>query len=142
MSSGELILTGPVIPVPPPDDSRDRLRKHPSFCGVCLNLSTAVADECHGLRENLTRFQDEVTWEFWISLADINVTTTLGCATCQLLVLAIDGAVPNRAEWTDEFCEDRELIITMTESTNLNVYLAGEFSIDLYSHPGKVMRIS
>jgi hypothetical protein len=99
----------------------NNITRHPSFCGVCLNFSPAVADACIGGREHLS--WNGQAWDFTSTFADLLSAINDGCASCEVLREAIDGVYPRVAAWKDELWGEKEMMITMVEGNVLRVYL-------------------
>lgn len=103
-----------------------RLRFHPSFCGICLNLSCAVAEECNGIREKLNGGETYLGWQSWdfeATFGDLLVGISDGCASCQLIKEAIDGVFPGAVVWDDEIWNEKEVSITMLKGNILTLWL-------------------
>lgn len=124
-------LSKPAIPLGAQDE--DQITRDPSFCGVCLNLSTVVAAACLGGRENLFLFdvgQEHQVWDFRCTFADLLAGINDECASCRIIKQAIDGVFPGRATWEEDISEVSELTITMVEGNVLRIYLPDFFVKD------------
>ena len=149
-----LKLTRAPVPTVPPDavegDLEKLLTRHPSFCGVCLNLSIDVAKACHGGRQHLHCLPGIVdSWTFLSVLDDVKAGIAEGCGSCTLLKMAIDAEFCKALDWDDPENGELDIHVTMQDGFILNLYIpempcgssaAGatrSASLDLYAGKGE-----
>jgi hypothetical protein len=116
-------LTKVAIPTLSPD--LRSITRHASFCGVCLNLSPAVAEACIGGREHL--YSNGQAWDFTSTFGDLLAAANDGCGSCRILRGAIEGVFPGVVVWSEESWEEKEIMTTMVEANVLRVYLPDFF---------------
>jgi hypothetical protein len=116
-------LNKPAIPFITPN--LRSITRHPSFCGVCLNLSPLVAEACNGGRENL--YFNGQAWDFTCSFTELLAAIGDGCASCWISREVVDGVFPGVVAWGEKAWDEKELMVTMVEGNVLRVYLPDFF---------------